>query len=179
MWFLLLTFLKLQSFIILDPFAIGKLCILYPPKWALFLLSPRELCTPCYSLGFSGLIFTLIGENTVWFFLTTCLGLLMKGGQLTLSNLILKFLIESKPLILLNYHSMSLLKEIMSFRLYLSVTPGTLFVLLAEELNFSYLWQIPSFAAEKSTYLTLSKFLLTAPSVAYLADLKELGWTGN
>ena len=61
----------------------------------------------------------------------------MKGGQLTLSNLILKFLIESKPLILLNYHSMSLLKEIMSFRLYLSVTPGTLFVLLAEELNFS------------------------------------------
>ena len=63
----------------------------------------------------------------------------MKGGQLTLSNLILKFLIESKPLILLNYHSMSLLKEIMSFRLYLSVTPGTLFVLLAEELNFSYL----------------------------------------
>ena len=63
----------------------------------------------------------------------------MKGGQLTLSNLILKFLIESKPLILLNYHSMSLLKEIMSFRLYLSVTPGTLFVLLTEELNFSYL----------------------------------------
>ena len=63
----------------------------------------------------------------------------MKDGQLTLSNLILKFLIESKPLILLNYHSMSLLKEIMSFRLYLSVTPGTLFVLLTEELNFSYL----------------------------------------
>ena len=63
----------------------------------------------------------------------------MKGGQLTLSNLMLKFLIESKPLILLNYHSMSLLKEIMSFRLYLSVTPGTLFVLLTEELNFSYL----------------------------------------
>ena len=72
-------------------------------KKAPSLPSPQKLHTPCNSLGLSHLIFAPIGENAIYFFLATYLGLLMKAGHLTLSNLILMFLVESKPLILFNF----------------------------------------------------------------------------
>ena len=65
---------------------------------------------------------------------------MMKADQLTLSNLKLKFMVERKLLDSVElYYSNSLLKEIMSFLQYLSATSRSLFVLLAEELTFSYL----------------------------------------
>lgn len=70
----------------------------------------------------------------------------MKASQLTLSNLILTFLVQSKHAdIVESYNSVSLLEETMSL------------VLLADELTFSHSWQIPNLAAEKSTFPLPSK----------------------
>ena len=79
----------------------------------------------------------------------------MKASQLTLSNLMLKFLVLSIPLnVAIWYDLVTLPKIIISFHLCLSANPGTLFPFLAEERTFSYLQQISHFKTEteKPTY---------------------------
>ena len=95
----------------------------------------------------------------------------MQTGQLTSLNLILKLLVESKPLDIVEFKDTpSLLKE-KSLPLHLSVTSTTLFVLLAEELTFAYLRPIQNFATETLTFLWLSKcFVRTDQLATYLRD---------
>lgn len=61
----------------------------------------------------------------------------MKAGDLTSSDLILKFLVEIKLTSIVDLcDSVTLVKVTTSFPLYFFVTPETLMVLLAEKLTF-------------------------------------------
>ena len=64
--------------------------------------------------------------------------MLMKVGQLTFSKLTLKFWVESKPPDIAElYESVFLLRETVSFPLYLSVNPEIPIVSLVVGLTFS------------------------------------------
>ena len=81
----------------------------------------------------------------------------MKVGHLTLSNSTLKFWVESKPPEIVElYESVFLLRDKVSFLLYLSVTPEIQIVSLVVRLTFSDLCQTPNFATKKSMYSSLS-----------------------